>query len=67
MGLLKGRRRSARVVAYGGAVHAIQFNGQKLYELFERYNHIGYLVMHNLASILSDRLIDVNFMWRDDI
>ncbi len=67
MGLLKGKRRSAQVVAYGDELHVIKFRAQKLYDLFERYNHIGYVIMHNLASILSDRLIDLNFMWRDDI
>jgi CRP-like cAMP-binding protein len=67
MGFLKGRRRSAQVVAYGDELQVIRISAEKLYDLFEKNNHIGYLIMQNLASILSDRLVDVNFMLRDDI
>ena len=66
MGFLKGRHRSARVLAYSDVV-ALKVNRDKLFELFVPNPRLGYLVMRNLAAILSDRIVEMNFMWRDDI
>jgi CRP-like cAMP-binding protein len=66
MGFLKGRHRSARVLAYSDGV-ALKVSREKLFDLFEQNPRLGYLVMRNLAAILSDRIVEMNFMWRDDI
>lgn len=60
------KRRSARVIAIDN-IDTIKIDKQALYNLFEKNNHIGYLVMKKLATILSKRLVDVNFMWRNNI
>lgn len=64
VGLLRGTGRSARVVAYSD-VTALQIDRSKLYSLLEANSRLGYNFMKNLAVILSERLVDVNFMWRD--
>lgn len=66
IGLLRGKGRSARVVAYSD-VSVLRIDQWKLYGLLESNQHIGYILMRNLAIILSNRLVDINFMWRDDI
>lgn len=66
MGLLQSRRRSAQVSAYSDLI-IWKVNQKKLFQLFEHYPRLGYLFMRNLASILSDRIMDMNFMWRDEI
>lgn len=66
IGLLRGKGRSARVVAYLD-VSVLRIDQWKLYGLLESNQHMGYILMRNLAIILSNRLVDVNFMWRDDI
>lgn len=66
MGLLQSRRRSAQVSAYSDLI-IWKVNQKKLFQLFEHNPRLGYLFMRNLASILSDRIMDMNFMWRDEI
>jgi CRP-like cAMP-binding protein len=66
MGLLGSKRRSARVSAYSDLT-VLKVSQQKLFEIFTTTPHIGYLFMRNLAAILSDRIMDMNFMWRNEI
>lgn len=61
---LAEKRRSAHVVAID-EVLLLELDGEKLYDLFDRDNRTGYLVMRNIAAILSQRLVDFNFRWRD--
>ncbi|OGQ97110.1 MAG: hypothetical protein A2521_10705 [Deltaproteobacteria bacterium RIFOXYD12_FULL_57_12] len=65
-GLLSGRRRSARVVAYSDLV-ALRIDNLALEQEFERNPRLGWLFMRNLTAILSDRLVGLNFMLRDEI
>jgi CRP/FNR family cyclic AMP-dependent transcriptional regulator len=65
-GFLKGRHRSARVLAYSDVV-VLKVDRDRLFELFVHNPRLGYLVMRNLAAILSGRIVEMNFMWRDDI
>ena len=66
MGLLRSRRRSAKVSAYSD-LDVLKVNQKKLFQLFVNNPRLGYLVMRNLSAILSDRIMDMNFMWRDEI
>ena len=66
MGLLRSRRRSAKVSAYSD-LNVLKVNQKKLFQLFVNNPRLGYLVMRNLSAILSDRIMDMNFMWRDEI
>ena len=66
MGLLRSKRRSAQVSAYSDLT-VLKVNQKKLFQLFVYNPRLGYLVMRNLAAILSDRIMEMNFMWRDDI
>ena len=66
IGLLRGINRSARVVAYSD-VTVLRIDQRNLFGHLEANPHLGYIFMRNLAVILSERLIDVNFMWRDAI
>jgi CRP-like cAMP-binding protein len=66
IGLLRSKRRSAQVSAYSDML-ARKINQKKLFELFEYNSRLGYLLMRNLATILSDRIMDMNFMWRNEI
>ncbi|MFH1673275.1 MAG: cyclic nucleotide-binding domain-containing protein [Pseudomonadota bacterium] len=61
---LAEKRRSAHVVAID-EVLLLELDGEKLYDLFDRDNRTGYLVMRNIATILAQRLVDFNFRWRD--
>ncbi len=63
--LEKGRS-SARVTAIGD-VEALVMSNEKLHELFEADNHLGYVMIKNLATILSKRLLDLNVQWRDNL
>ena len=62
---LEGTRRSAYVSAID-KIRAMKIDGKKLYELFDRNNHLGYVLMRNLAIILSNRLVLLNFKWRSE-
>lgn len=66
MGLLRSRRRSAQVSAYSDLT-VLKVNQKKLFQLFVYNPRLGFLIMRNLAAILSDRIMDMNFMWRDEI
>ena len=66
IGLLKSRRRSAKVSAYSD-LNVLKINQKKLFQLFIYNPRLGYIIMKNLAGILSDRIMEMNFMWRDDI
>ena len=66
IGLLRKRRRSAQVSAYSDLT-VLKVNQIKLFQLFVDNPRLGYIVMKNLAAILSDRIMEMNFMWRDDI
>jgi len=66
IGLLRKRRRSAQVSAYSDLT-VLKVNQEKLFQLFVNNPRLGYMVMKNLAAILSDRIMEMNFMWRDDI
>jgi len=66
MGLLRKRRRSAQVTAYSD-LKALKVNQKQLFRLFVYNPRLGYIMMKNLAAILSDRIMEMNFMWRDDI
>jgi CRP-like cAMP-binding protein len=66
IGLLGSKRRSARVSAYSDLT-VLKVNQQQLFEIFTNTPRIGYLFMRNLAAILSDRIMDMNFMWRNEI
>ena len=66
MGLLRKRRRSAQVTAYSDLT-VLKVNQKKLFQLFVHNPRLGYIIMKNLAAILSDRIMEMNFMWRDDI
>jgi CRP-like cAMP-binding protein len=66
MGLLRSRRRSAQVSAYSDLT-VWKVNQKKFFQLFVYNPRLGYLIMRNLAAILTDRITDMNFMWRDEI
>jgi CRP-like cAMP-binding protein len=66
MGLLRSRRRSAQVSAYSN-LNVLKIDQKKLFQLFVYNPRLGYLIMRNLAAIISDRIMEMNFMWRDDI
>jgi len=66
MGLLRSKRRSAQVSAYSDLT-VRKVNQKQLFQLFVYNPRLGYLIMRNLAAILSDRIMEMNFMWRDDI
>ena len=61
---LRGARRSASVTTIDD-FSAMAFDRGKLYGLFDMNNHIGYIVVKNLAKIMSNRLMELNFMLRD--
>jgi len=66
IGLLESRRRSAQIKAYG-TLSVLKVSRARLFDQIAKNPRLGYLFMRNLASILSDRLVDMNFMWRDEI
>ena len=66
MSLLRSRRRSAQVSAYSDLT-VMKVDQKNLFQLFVYNPRLGYIIMRNLAAILSDRIMEMNFMWRDDI
>jgi len=66
MGLLRSKRRSAQVSAYSDLL-VLKVNQKKIFQVFGKTPRLGYVIMRNLASILSDRIMDMNFMWRNEI
>jgi CRP/FNR family transcriptional regulator, cyclic AMP receptor protein len=65
LAFLGGGRRSARVSALD-TVRVLRFDGAKMFELFESDPRLGYRIMKNLASILAERIVDINYKWRQD-
>ena len=65
IGLLRGRRRSAQIKAYT-QLKVLKVNRETLFRLLETKPQLGYRFMRNLATILSDRLVDLNFLWRNE-
>lgn len=66
MGLLGKGRRSAKVSAYSDLI-VRRVVHRELFQLFDNNPRLGYLIMRNLAAILTDRITDMNFMWRNQI
>jgi len=64
IGMLRGIGRSARVLAYSD-VTVLKIDQNKLIGHLEANHRLGYIFMRNLATILADRLLDINFRWRD--
>ncbi len=62
---LEGKRRSARICALDDVL-VLRFDGTRLYNLFDGAPDLGYRVMRNLAAVLAQRVVDVNFKWRQD-
>ena len=56
MGLLRSKRRSAQVSAYSDLT-VLKVSQKKVFQLFVYNPRLGYLVMRNLAAILSDRIL----------
>ena len=65
IGLIKGKRRSARVKAYTG-LEVLKVNRGMLFDRLAKNPRLGYLFMRNLASTLSDRMVDLNFVLRNE-
>lgn len=65
-GMLKGTYRSASVTAYGD-VTVLKINCEKLLSLLTEKPGLGFVFMKNLATILSDRIVDLIYMWRNDL
>ena len=59
-------RRSACVIAIGD-ITVLKLDGDRLNWLFERNNHIGYVMMRNLGLILARRLMDTNYLRKINI
>ena len=66
MAFLENKRRSAHAIALD-PVQAVSMTGYQLKALFKENYKIGYIIMKNIAVILSNRLIDTNFKWRNGI
>lgn len=66
MAFLGQKRRSAYVIARDD-IEVLKLNGHKLEELFNIDTRLAYLVMRNMAAVLAQRIVDINFRWRDDI
>ena len=63
---LDGSRRSADVIAMD-EVKVLVLPYQKLIELMESNNHLGYKLMQNIAKLLCDRVRSANFELRNQI
>ncbi len=61
---LKKKFSSAQVIAKDD-VRILKIENHKLEELFEGNNHLGYFVMRNLATILSQRIVNANLKLRN--
>ena len=62
---LEDTRSSAHVTAID-KIRVMQIDRKKLYELIDKDNHSGYVLMRNMAIILSNRLVNLNFKWRNE-
>lgn len=64
MAFLRGARRSASVTTLDEFT-AMVFDRDTLYGLFEHDTRIGYVVVRNLARIMSERVMELNFLLRN--
>jgi CRP/FNR family cyclic AMP-dependent transcriptional regulator len=64
MAFLSGTRRSASVATIDD-FSAMIFDHDKLYGLFDDNSRIGYIVVKNIAKIMANRLMQLNFQMRD--
>jgi CRP-like cAMP-binding protein len=64
MAFLRGARRSASVTTVDEFT-ALVFDRDRLYRLFEEDTRIGYIVVRNLARIMSERVMELNFLLRN--
>jgi len=66
LSLIDGSPRSATVFAEDDVV-AYRLNYERLLELLENKPHIGYIMMKNIAVIISNRVRDANMLWRSSL
>lgn len=66
MSYIEQRRRTAKVSAFDD-VHVLCIPKAELDVLFEQEPKLGFLFMRNIARIISQRLTELNFLWRDDV
>lgn len=66
MAYIEPRRRAARVSAFDD-VQVLCIDKTALDALFEQEPKLGFLFMRNIARIISQRLTELNFLWRDDV
>ncbi len=66
MAYIEQRRCAAKVSAFDD-VCVLRIAKGKLDTLFEQEPKLGFLFMRNIARIISQRLIQLNFLWRDDV
>lgn len=66
MAYIEQRRRAAKVSAFDD-VRVLCIAKADLDALFEQEPKLGFLFMRNVARIISQRLTELNFLWRDDV
>jgi CRP-like cAMP-binding protein len=64
IGFLEGKRRSASITAME-AGQVLKMDGLKVHEIFEINQHMGYIMMRNIALVLARRLVDINYQLRN--
>jgi len=64
IGFLEGKRRSASIIAMEPGL-VLKLDGLKLHEIFELNQHMGYVMMRNIALVLARRLVDINYQLRN--
>lgn len=66
MSYIEQRRRAAKVSAFDD-VRVLCIPKVELDALFAQEPKLGFLFMRNIARIISQRLTELNFLWRDDV
>jgi len=64
IGFLEGKRRSASITSVDDS-QVLKIDGMKLHEVFEINQHLGYIMMRNIALVIARRLVDINFQLRN--
>jgi len=64
IGFLEGKRRSASISSMESG-QVLKMDGLKLHEIFEINQHMGYVMMRNIALVLARRLVDINYQLRN--
>jgi len=64
IGFLEGKRRSASISAMEPG-QVLKMDGLKLHEIFELNQHMGYIMMRNIALVIARRLVDINYQLRN--